>query len=231
MNQSWEQVQNNDYAHSIQRKVPGYRLLHDTTAIIAEQLFPAEGRILIIGAGGGEDICTLSELMPHTRLVGIDSSARMLEIASQRVKTKSIELIKAKIHELAVHEEFDGAICLLMFHFIPNEEKQLFLQELYLRLQPGAQVLLGALADEEEESAFRLHFKSWEQYMLRNGGSMKEVNQFKASIGQTTFLMKETSFQLLLKNTGFSTAQRYYQSFFTRAWIFEKRGERVAAEE
>lgn len=99
----WESPQAANYAASISAKIPGYANLYEMGARLlraalslraAEASAEAEDRkkrILIVGAGGGQELETFGGAEPDWRFVGFDPSAVMLEQARLRIRGTDIE--------------------------------------------------------------------------------------------------------------------------------------------
>jgi tRNA (cmo5U34)-methyltransferase len=76
------------YLEMIRAEIPGYDDLQDALAAATVTRHPAE-RILDLGSGTGETAKTVLRRHPDARLVGIDASADMLEIAGNSCRTPS----------------------------------------------------------------------------------------------------------------------------------------------
>lgn len=119
----WEHPDVQHYETTIAAKIPGYPLLYD----IMEQLLSAHlggetpADLLIVGAGGGQELITLGAQHEHWRLTGIDLSTAMLELARQRMQrtelAAEITLQQSTVDELDKNKLFDAATCMLVLHF------------------------------------------------------------------------------------------------------------------
>lgn len=99
----WESPEATNYAASISAKIPGYANLYEMGARLLRAALNARAaetgaetadrppRILIVGAGGGQELETFGRAEPSWRFVGIDPSAVMLEQARQRIRGTEIE--------------------------------------------------------------------------------------------------------------------------------------------
>ena len=67
------------------RQVPGYSSLHRMVSMLLEERTPADGRILVLGAGGGQEIKALAEAHSGWTFDGVDPSADMLRLAKRVV--------------------------------------------------------------------------------------------------------------------------------------------------
>src|SRR5690606_29716800 len=85
------------------------------------------------------ELKAFAEAYPQWRLLGVDPSAPMLELAVHTLglPTPREEWLEGYIDAVPA-TEFDGAACLLTMHFLSIEERLHTLRELRRRLKPGA---------------------------------------------------------------------------------------------
>jgi tRNA (cmo5U34)-methyltransferase len=70
-----------DYAERTRGLVPGLVDLHRMSALLLSERAPLDGRVLVVGAGGGLELKAFAESQPDWRLEGVDPSAEMLDLA------------------------------------------------------------------------------------------------------------------------------------------------------
>ena len=63
--------------------MPGLHALHRMDGLLLHERVPSDGRVLVLGAGGGMELKAFAEAYPQWRLLGVDPSAPMLESAVQ----------------------------------------------------------------------------------------------------------------------------------------------------
>jgi len=69
------------YAEGPARQVPGFHALQRMTALLLAESVPAEGTVLVLGAGGGLELKVFADAQPGWRFIGVDPSAEMLDLA------------------------------------------------------------------------------------------------------------------------------------------------------
>src|SRR5690606_39254304 len=69
------------YVEGPPRQVPGFASLHRMVSLLLAERVSGDGRILVLGAGGGLELRALAEAHPGWRFDGVDPSAAMLELA------------------------------------------------------------------------------------------------------------------------------------------------------
>ena len=67
------------YAEGPPRLVPGYFGMQRMTTLLLAEHVAEEGRVLVLGAGGGLELKVIAEAHPKWSLHGIDPSAAMLK--------------------------------------------------------------------------------------------------------------------------------------------------------
>lgn len=79
--------------------------------------------ILDIGAGTGMTLKYLKNNYPNSKIVCIDASGEMLEIAKKEVGDKNIEFVKAKVEEAGelIDQKFNVAFCNAAFWYFDRE--------------------------------------------------------------------------------------------------------------
>jgi len=132
------------YAEGPRRNVPGYDGLLRMSRILLAERVPPNGRVLVVGAGGGLELEDMALAHPGWRFDGVDPSQPMLDLAAQRLGSAGVSGDRVALHHGYVQSApagpFDGATCLLTFHFVPREERVPMAAEIRRRLKPGGWV-------------------------------------------------------------------------------------------
>ena len=113
---------------------------------------PAGGLILDAPCGTGQYFGRIRDA--GRRVVGIDQSAGMLEIARRRSLAERLEQIG--LQELPFDSEFDGAMTVDAMENVPREDWPLVLRNLRRAVRPGAHLYLTVeeIDDAEIEAAW-----------------------------------------------------------------------------
>lgn len=119
------------YAEMAERNVPALRDLHRMVSILLGERVSSDGRVLVLGAGGGLELRAMARLNPGWSFDGVDPSPQMLDQA--RAVTHDFA-DRITLHEGYIEEApdgpFDGATCLLTLHFLPREDRARTLKEI-----------------------------------------------------------------------------------------------------
>lgn len=70
-----------DYAENATRRVPGLNDIHRMSGLLLAESTPPNGRVLVVGAGGGMELKFFAQSFPGWQFDGVDPSAEMLSLA------------------------------------------------------------------------------------------------------------------------------------------------------
>src|SRR5690606_22826133 len=76
---------NKAYLDAPPRLVPGFHSLHRMISMLLAERTPPDGRVLVLGAGGGLELKALAEAHPGWLFDGVDPSGDMLRLAEWTV--------------------------------------------------------------------------------------------------------------------------------------------------
>ena len=140
------------YPEGPARQVPGYSDLHRMVSqLLAERTAP-DGKILVLGAGGGQELKALADAHPGWSFEGVDPSTEMLRLARMVAEPHlaRIRLVQGYIGD-ASQGPFDAATSILTFHFIPRDQRIRTLAAIRSRLKVGAPFVLVHLSFPQTE--------------------------------------------------------------------------------
>ncbi|ANY69750.1 SAM-dependent methyltransferase [Paenibacillus sp. BIHB 4019] len=226
---SWNDPQVEGYGRTISLKIPGYFMLYDMTDRLMNAMLGPEREqdILVVGAGGGQEIVTLGGAHPAWRFTGVDPSARMLAIAEQRIRMERLEaevtLHEGTADELPKDKLHDAATSLLVLHFIKGlDQKRELLRSIAERLKPGAPLFIAAISCDRQEEAFAVQMSAWQSHMLDNGIPLEDWERFAASIGAESDPVPPEQVEELLREVGFNHISKFFGSYLITGWFAVK---------
>jgi tRNA (cmo5U34)-methyltransferase len=149
------------------------------------------------------------------RFDGVDPSAEMLKLAKT---TLGAHAARVTLHEgyidAAPDGPFDGAACLLTFHFVRLDERRRTLAEARRRLKPAAPFVVAHLSFPQAEP----ERGQWLSRYFAFAGIEATDTTRAAILSQLTILDPEHD-EAILRDAGFSNVTQFYQGFTFRGWV------------
>lgn len=207
------------YVERTRRAVPGLEVLHDLADRLLDEAVPRDGRVLVVGAGGGLELRHFAAHHPDWRLDGVDPSGEMLDLART---TLGAHAERAALHEGVVDDApegpFDGATCLLTLHFLPAAERLATLRGIRRRLRPGAP-LLTVHHSVPAGPARDAWLARYARYAAAPGADPERIAASAAALGAHLPLLAPEEDEELLRRAGFRTPARFYAALTLQGWL------------
>jgi len=208
------------YAEGPRRNVPGYLSLLPMTRLVIEERVAGQGRILVVGAGGGLELEDYARAHPGWQFDGIDPSGPMLELAAQRISPFSsrIALHQGYVQD-APQGPFDAATCLLTCHFVPREQRLPMLREIRCRLKPGAPFVVAHLSAEAEQNRRDIWMSRYAAFLTASGSSPEQAQATREKVERELTILSPEEDEGILREAGFHDVQLFYVGFAFRGWV------------
>lgn len=207
------------YAEGQVRQVPGFQGLQRMAMLLLAERVPEDGRVLVLGAGGGLELQAFAGAQPGWRFAGVDPSAQMLALARQTLGALEarVDFHQGYIDSLA-EGHFDGATCLLTLHFLPREERLRTLEQLWQRLAPGAPLVVAHHSVPEGEERMRW-LQRYAAFAEASGVAREQAQGAVAAIDERLPLLSPEQDEALLRQAGFEGVELFYAGFTFRGWV------------
>ncbi|WP_426703234.1 class I SAM-dependent methyltransferase [Rhodanobacter sp. Col0626] len=208
------------YAEGPARQVPGFRDLQQMAMLLLAEVVPEDGRVLVLGAGGGLELKVFAEAQPGWHFTGVDPSAEMLKLADATLGplASRVDLIEGTI-DAAPEDLFDGATCLLTLHFLSIEERLHTLGALRRRLTPGAPLVVAHHSFPQDESEKRRWLERYAAFAVSSGISEPNASSAIEAIAARLPLLSPEQEVALLQEAGFGTVELFYAGFTFKGWV------------
>nr|WP_255783870.1 class I SAM-dependent methyltransferase [Lysobacter chinensis] len=204
------------------------------TLLLAERV-PADGRVLVLGAGGGLELKAFARAQPGWRLLGVDPSAAMLKLAADTLGplVAHVELLEGLIDD-APDIAFDGASCLLTLHFLPPDQRLHTLRQLHRRLKPGAPLVVAhhsiasdvdgsaggdAYSDPTVDGSRQRWLRRYAAFATASGIPAVDARRAIDAIATRLPLLTPQQDQALIEEAGFEQVELFYAGFTFRGWV------------
>lgn len=212
-----------DYAAVVERFIPGRQAIFAIVeASFLEILTEGPAKILVVGAGGGEEILRLGAENPLWSFVGVDTSDPMVDMARRRIAGTSLAA-RATVHSTAIDKlednGFDAATCILTAHFVPDDGSKLsFLSAIHARLKPGAPLAIVDGIEGNGEAQTELLRRIWTRHAIRNGVA-KEAAETNARNFKNVAVVSVEREEELLRAAGFTDVVPIFRGLAIKGWL------------
>lgn len=207
------------YAENPPRLVPGFADLQRMAHVLLAETVASDGRVLVVGAGGGLELRAFAEAQPGWRFLGVDPSTEMLKLARL---TLGALAERADLHlgyiASAPEGPFDGACCLLTLHFVPAEERLATLQEIRRRLKPGAALVTAHHSLPEGPERF-MWLDRFAAFAAANGVEFDASKGGARALGDQLPILPPEMELDLLRAAGFKDPALFYAALTFRGWV------------
>lgn len=211
-----------DYVLRAQQSIPGRDSLFLIARGCLENKLSVNARILVVGAGGGEEIIICGKHNTGWEFVGVDLSEEMLKLAASRIKqedlSNQVRLRRMEVTDLE-DQDFDAATCFLTLHFVPDDGSKLTtLQAIQERLKPNAPFILVDGAGQKETTEFTDNVMAWKRHAQNNGMPVELLDKMVENAMGLPFVTEEREVKLLAE-AGFSKIRKIYQGTWFNGWL------------
>jgi len=206
------------YAEGPVRMVPGFAGMQAMAAVLLAEHVGPEGKVLVLGAGGGLELKAFAEMHPGWQFTGVDPSAEMLGLAERMLGPLmgQVELHQDYIDD-APAGPFDGATCLLTLHFLPREERLKTLKALHSRMRPGSPLVVAHHSVPEQGRD--QWFDRFAAFSQSQGASIADPATMVATLKERLPFLSPQEDEDLLREAGFTGVALFYAAFTFRGWV------------
>lgn len=208
------------YAEGPPRIVPGYEGMVRMARILLAERVPDEGRVLVLGAGGGLELKAFAEAQPGWSFDGVDPAPEMLKLAE---RTLGPLASRVALHQGYIEDAplgpFDGATCLLTLHFVDFEQRRRTLAEVHRRLAPGAPFVVAHFSFPQGEGERAVWLSRYTAFAFAAGIEPDKAANARAAIDRQLTILTPHQDEALLGEAGFSDVGLFYAGFTFRGWV------------
>jgi tRNA (cmo5U34)-methyltransferase len=212
-----------DYASLAEQFIPGRRAIFAIVEASFLELLPqGAARILVVGAGGGEEILRLGSENPSWSFVGVDTYEPMVELAHRRLAGTPLAA-RSEVHAMTLENldenDFDAATCILTAHFVPDDGAKLaFFKAIRRRLKPGAPLAIVDGVGVAGEAHTELLRRIWKRHAVRNGIA-EEVAESNAQNFKKVAVVSAERQEALLMSAGFEEIVPIFRGLAIKGWL------------
>lgn len=209
-----------NYADGPPRQVPGFAGIHRMMNLLLAETIPDDAQILVLGAGGGLEIKAMADFRSGWRFSGIDPSADMLNLAREITADHAtrVDLAEGYI-DAAPEGPFDAATSVLVFHFIPREQRLETLRQIRRRLKPGAPFILAHISFPQTEPERSAWIARHVAYGQADDIDPAVAAKAREAIGTRLTILAPEEEEAMLREAGFANISLFYSAFSFRGWV------------
>jgi tRNA (cmo5U34)-methyltransferase len=203
--------------------IPGYDASHGMAAVLLRDRIGENGRILVVGAGGGIELSVLAREASGWTFTGVDPSVEMLSHARRKVEeigaADRVSLIRGTA-ENAPRETFDAATAFLALHFVPDDGARLrSLREIRARLMRDAPFLMINGCADMKAPRFEDDQRLYAAFARRNGAPAEIIDAAVRMQRESVYLLPPEREEELLADAGFRDVRLFYVGIWVFGWI------------
>jgi len=187
---------------------------------------PVRSRVLCVGVGTGAEILSLSQAFREWTFLGIDPSAEMLEVCTERLKNSGVldrcELVQGYVQDLPPEANFDAGLSILVGHFVQREERLRFYQNITRRLRPGGYFVNTEISFDLDSAEFPSMLKSWKEVQSLMGATPESLASLPTLLRDPLTVLPPAETESLIQQSGIPTPIRFFQALMICGWYGEK---------
>lgn len=208
------------YGNGPVRQVPGLHALHRMSTLLLAEHVPGDGRVLVLGAGGGIELKVFVDAQPGWRFLGVDPSAPMLKLAQDTLgpEASRVDFVEGVIDDAPL-APCDGATCLLTLHFLSAEQRLHTLRELWRRLKPGAPLVVAHHSIPQAGVEKTRWLNRYAAFAASSGVPRADAYRAIEAIGERLPLLSPDEDEALLREAGFEDVELFYAAFTFKGWV------------
>lgn len=208
------------YLEGPPRQVPGFSSLHRMAAMLMTERAPQNGRVLVLGAGGGLELRAFADAQAGWTFDGVDPSADMLQLARQVAHEHGgrIGFHQGNI-DVAPAGPFDAAACLLTFHHIPVEQRLETLRQIRFRMKTGAPLVVAHMSFSQAEPERSTWIDRHITYGAPDGADPARLENARKAMRERLHILAPEDEEAMLRAAGFSDVTLFYAAFSFRGWV------------
>ncbi|TWT52147.1 class I SAM-dependent methyltransferase [Allorhodopirellula solitaria] len=208
------------YTEGPRRVVPGFLDMQRMASLLLAERVPENGRVLVVGAGGGLELKAFAEAQPSWSFDGVDPSAEMLTLAEQTMGP-----VASRVHlhhgfiDVAPDGPFDAATCILTMHFVGPEERRRMASEIRRRLKPGAPFVVAHLSVPQNDEERTVWLSRYAAFAVSSGVESEKAMKARDTVDSQLSILTPGEDETILQEAGFSNVSLFYVGFAFRGWV------------
>ncbi|BAQ08808.1 SAM-dependent methyltransferases [Bacillus sp. OxB-1] len=221
---TFDQRMADEYDRGIRRNIPSYDAMLRLVQTFLRVNCKPQARLLIVGAGGENELTAFGTNNPDWTFTAVDPADSMLELARMKAEQTQmvdrVEFIEGTVDDVETDQAFDAASCLLVLHFVKEEDEKLrLLMKIRQHLHTGAPLVMTTMYGDPDEPEYDELFALWRAYWLDSTKLTRaEVDEMEKTLRSLSFL-PEDKIVALLEQAGFRNIAKFFSTNMFGGWI------------
>ncbi len=229
-NQQSSVIFDQERASSYDQRLAKLAPLRDTIHLLIRTILseiPDNARILCVGAGTGLELIYLAQNFPQWQFTAIEPAPAMLDICRQKTEEYGVAS-RCTFHEgyldsLPASDAFDAATCLLVSHFImQQDERSNFFRQIATRLRPDGYLVSSDLVSDMSTPEYQSLLEVWLRMLKYSEMPVEKVEEFRVSYGRDVALLSPQTVEAIITRSGFESPILFFQTLLIRAWYSKR---------
>jgi tRNA (cmo5U34)-methyltransferase len=215
----------NVFPDMIQRSVPGYQMMIAAIGLLAGRFATEDSICYDLGCSLGAASFAMQQHIKAKKchIVAIDNSSAMLKrfearLCEQEDVPVPIQLKCADIRDVHI-EKASIVILNLTLQFLPIEDRQSLLANIYEGLRPKGALIISEKLAFEDARQHDLHMDLHHEFKKAQGYSDLEISQKRTALENVLVPETFAQHQQRLKTVGFASAELWFQYFNFASFI------------
>ena len=196
----------------IRRSVPGYETVLPLAGMLAAEHLPVDGVLYDLGCSqGASTAAVLARLgSQEARLIGVDTSAPMLDSARRLINDHRVQWLQADIRELSM-EPCNVVLLNYVLQFLAPDQRLQLLSRVRSALTDHGCIILSEKIHLDEPARDQC-FNDWHLAFKRaNGYSDMEIAGKRNALENVMIIDTESTHRQRLLDAGFSRIDKWFQ--------------------
>lgn len=214
----------------ISRSIPGYGTMRDSVVRVAKRFLSAEEGglyLLDLGCSRGDTIYEiLDSLEPMVKVgcVGVDSSEDMILSAEHLFRDfDHVSFVHGDITDIDITPgKYKVITSVLTAQFIPLDVRQEFYQRVHKGLSYDGVFILVEKVLGETPTSQGLLVDIYHNYKSEKGYTDEQIEEKRKSLQGVLVPLRASENEAMLKDSGFSNVQRFWQCLNFAGWMATK---------
>ncbi|HFZ8995802.1 TPA: class I SAM-dependent methyltransferase [Citrobacter freundii] len=233
MNSDTNDIFNNDFSLKYDASNARFKAINDNLHFLISLLLkdlPTNARLLCVGVGTGSEIIYLASRFPGWHFTGVDPSPDMLAVCASKLRQAKTDdrcvLIQGYLNDVPAVAEYDAILCLLVTHFIQQNDRGGIYHQMAARLKSSGQIIVAEIAGEMAADNFDTALASWAALQGIAGESAPTPAVLRNQLQARLLLLPPARTEALMIDAGFSAPHHFFQSLLIHGWAAQYPGKR-----